>query len=101
MRSKRATLTAKSLLNEVVTFYASSNDANGLPVQRVVNTYKTDSAMVQQLARKLVADGLVEVVFAEVDENPHIRRLPRLWRKPFQELIETCNFDEASHDRIP
>ena len=88
-------MTKKELLKEIVAFYSGSSDANGLPVRQLVHA---DGASIKTLRRQiieLVAEGSVEVVFAETDENPYIRRLPRNLRKPFHQLVESCNLEEA------
>jgi hypothetical protein len=88
-------LTSELLLTEVIAFYAASPDANGLPVRWVIEHFNVPAAVVETHVRALASEAAIEVVFAEVEENPHIRRLPRAWRGPVEELLEQYDIRDA------
>lgn len=92
--NEAAAMTRESLLSRATAFYADSSDANGLPVSTLVRE-GADAEQLLALVTELVHDGELEVVWYETDENPHIRRLPRNFRVPFDELVKRCSFEYA------
>ncbi|RYG18606.1 hypothetical protein EON82_22415 [bacterium] len=87
-------MTKEALLIRATQFYANSPDANGLPVSTLLRE-GLDLHELQALVTELVHQGELEVVWYETDENPHIRRLPRNFRAPFDELVTKCDFEHA------
>lgn len=87
-------LNADKIVRSVLDFYNASRDANGLPVRYFVES-GTPLARLVGLIKTLVEGERIEVVFAETDDNPHIRRIPQSMRKPFQDLLPQCDITNA------
>lgn len=92
---KKTTVTAPRLLSETTVFYSASRDANGLPVHNILSSGQITKKRLTTLVKRLVAQGRMEVVWEETDINPHIRRLPRRFRRAFEDAVERHDIGNA------
>lgn len=83
-----------ALTREVAGHYERSTDANGYPVRKLLE-HGANLSEVHALVDKAVKTEQLHVVFAEIDTNPHINRLPQILRLPYEKAIEKCNLAEA------
>jgi hypothetical protein len=94
MKAKEKAFNKNDLVRSVVDFYSKSRDANGIPVRNLLATGISLEELTE-VVKETVSAGLIEVVFEEVEQNPHVRRLPKKFKKPTIELLEKISIKSA------